>query len=141
MRTSIYGLGLFLSFCLVTSANARTFRSIEKQEDAIGKNRGQYMVIVKVLAPVTDPRVKGEHDSADTVRVEILARDPHARAAFKPVRQPFVTYAFNDDVMYNVQAWKNHGFGMMIYLDEFDQTSAKLKGVRGSIRMDTESDE
>lgn len=124
------------------SAFAGTYRSHESAGDALAKNRLQYGVHVTTLARITDPKIVGEHDYAEKVRVEIVARDPHKPASkFKPVRNAFECVAFTDDVMFSISAWRKHGLSLMIYLDEMDQTSIKLKGVRGSISMETESED
>jgi hypothetical protein len=143
MRLSIKtGFAALVALCLAsTAALAGTYKSFEGPKEAIAKNRLQYGVIVTTLAKVTDPRIVGEHDGAERVRVQILARDPRRGGSFKTARNPFETISFQDDVMYSINAYRKHGLSLMIYLDEMDQTSVKLKGIRGSISMETESNE
>lgn len=141
MRTFTYGLGILAALCLGVSAavaaEPTSYKSFEKPEDAIAKNRLQYAVFVTRGEKIKDPKVLGDHDFAEHATVEVLAKDPHTRAMFKRVRGPFKTVAYLDDVMYTISAYRKGGVSMTIYLDEFDQTSVKLKGVRGSIHMET----
>jgi hypothetical protein len=139
MKALVYS---FVSLMILASAAvAGTYRSVEKPEDAIAKNRLQYAVHVTTLGKITDPKIVGEHDFAEKVRVEVFAKDPKKPGQFKAARNPFETVAFLDDVMFSVSAWRKHGVSLMIYLDELDQTSVKLKGVRGSLQMETDSNE
>ena len=142
MRVFTYGLGFLAALSLtVSAAMAGEYMSFEKEEDAIAKNRLQYAVRVTRGERIKDPKIVGEHDYAERVEVEVLAKSPHTRAAFKRMRGPFKLIAYTDDVMYSIGSWRKHGISMMIYLDELDQTSVKLKGVRGSIQMETMPDE
>lgn len=138
MRAS-FAYSVLALFMFASAAMAGTYKSVESAQDAIAKNRLQYAVHVTTLGKITDPKIVGEHDYAERVRVEILARDPRKPSKFKLARNAFETVAFTDDVMFSISSWRKHGISMMIYLDEMDQTSVKLKGVRGSVSMETDS--
>jgi hypothetical protein len=142
MKTLTYGLGFLAALCLtVSAAVAGEYRSFEKDEDAAAEGRKAYAVHITRGERIKDPKIVGEHDYAELVSVEILAKEPYARTLFRRVRGPYTTIAYTDDVMYTISSWKKCGINMTIFLDEMDQTSVKLRGVRGAIRMDTHGED
>lgn len=121
-----------LSFAI--SAHAAQYKCSEKASDAVAKNRLQYSVIVTTLAEIKDPKVVGESDRAEKVRVSVLSRSPKAGGGFKLDRPSFEAIAKSEDVVFHIRS-AAHGFSFNLYMDELDQTSMKLAGVRGDIRL------
>ena len=128
----------FIAACLLftaASAHAENFFCKESSQDAIQQNRAQYAVSIIEKSAITDKRVIGNSDYAKHVLVTVLSRDPKSSLKFTAVRPAFAAIAKNEDVMYSVNATKSNGVSIMIYLDELDQTSVKLKGITKSLQM------
>ena len=135
-------LSLFVVLFATASANASHYKCAEKAADAVAKNRLQYSVFITTLAEIKDPKVVGQHDRADKVRVSVMSRNPKvASSRFALNRPSFEAIAKSEDVMFQIDARRNHGFQFNMYLDELDQTSMKLSGVRGDIRLNCSSNE
>jgi hypothetical protein len=134
----VFSLSLLL--LAASSANATHFKCTETAESPLLQKRLQYSVFVTTVAPITDRRIIGRNDSAEKVRISLLSRNPKfVGSPFKLDRPSFEAVAKTADVSYQIDALKTHGFGLYIFLDELDQTSMKLSGVRGSVRMNCHS--
>lgn len=116
------------------SAHAESFFCAEAAQDAIQQRRAQYAVSIVETKNITDKRVIGEYDYAKNVAVTVLSRDPKASLKFAPARR-FSAVAKIADVSYVIDAKKNDGVNISIYLDELDQTSVSLKGIKKSLQM------
>ncbi len=126
---------------MAATANAGQFKCMETKADAMKKNRNkQYGVLVMSLGRIDNPKVVGEVDYAEAVKVLVLSRDLRDPSAkLKADRPTFRAVAKSEDVMYEIKAWKRNNFRLMIFMDELDQTSMSLRGVKGSIRMNCHS--
>lgn len=129
MKSFIFSLVGFLS---ASSFGGDVYRCAEKASDAIAANRLQYMVVLKELEDVR-PVPEG-FDYARHTEVSILSRDPQAGGRFTLDRSPFRTISKYEDVNLITEE-KSRGFSLHIYLDEFDQASLKIKGVKKSMRV------
>ena len=117
---------------VLSSARAETFKCKESPEAAMKKGRRQFAVTVEAIERITDPRVLGQSDYAESVVVTLLSRDPSSSSAKFKRMKGFTAVAKSEDVMYQIRS-KKSGFGMMVYMDELEESWMKLKGVRGTI--------
>lgn len=129
---------LFIATCLLftaASAHAENFFCKESSKDALEQRRAQYAVAIVEKRAITDKRVIGDNDYAKNVLVTVLSRDPKSTQAFAAVRPGFAAVAKSADVNYIIDAAKKDGVTISIYLDEMDQTSVRLKGIKKSLQM------
>lgn len=131
MKVTIVALVLALG----TPALAKNYLCAEKAAEARKGRRLQYGVKVATPGGITDPKVVGDYDHAKRVEVSVFSRDPNGSHPFRLDRPAFRAIAKSADVHYHIDARRTHGFHLDMYLDEMDQTSMELKGVRGDIRM------
>lgn len=131
---------LFSAFSAqATSLRSRPFehfKCAETAQAALAQNRPQYAVFVTEFARITDGRVIGRNDYANRVRVSVLARNPiQPNSAFALIRPTFEAVSKAEDVAYVIDASRQAGFSMFIFLDELDQTTVRLNGIRGPLHM------
>lgn len=132
----IANIAAALALVTAPAAFAEHFKCAELAASAASQNRPQYAVFLTSLGRITDGRVVGRWDYAERVRVSLLARNPmQPQSHFALVRPSFEAVAKSEDVMYFIDAWQQTGFKMKMYLDELNETSVQLNGIRGTLRM------
>lgn len=131
MKLAIASILLFSA----ASAHAESFFCAEAASDAVQQRRAQYAVSIVEKSDITDPRVVGDFDYAKNVEVTVLSRSPNLPAKFAPARPKFAAVAKIGDVSYFVDAKRKEGVYISMYLDELDQTTVTLKGIKKSLQM------
>lgn len=121
-------------FLVAASAHAENFFCKESSKDAIEQRRLQYAVSIVEKSKITDPRVVGQYDYAKNVIVTTWSRNPNSSQQFAKIRS-FAAVAKSADVSYFIDAKKTEGVSVGIYLDELDQTTVTLKGLKKSLQM------
>ncbi len=129
---------------ILISANSfagNVYKCAEKSQTALAKNRLQYSVIIQELKKITDPKIVGKNDSATSVNVSILSRNPKVGGSFTLDRPSFKAVATSYDVMFSIDSKKENGFELSMYMDELDQTSVKIPGVKERVHMNCDFQE
>lgn len=127
-------LVLFLVAFASSSAFAESFKCAEDSKVALQENRLQYAVFVNQVNEIKNPEIIKDNDRASYVLVSVLSRDPKAGGSFKLNRPTFGSVATMADVMFFIDD-KKHDFSFHLYMDELDQTSMKLRGLKKGIQL------
>src|SRR4051794_10740327 len=114
------------------TAQADTYKCFETAEQAIQAGRAQYGVIATAGKRIGDPDVVGDAEYAYKAHAQVLSRDPESGDRWTTQRS-INTVILVSDVAYMIEAWESKGIKFTMFLDELDQTSMSLRGVRGQI--------
>jgi hypothetical protein len=138
-RTELAALAVPL-FVLAMNGTALAGNSSYKcfesdRQSALFQKRLQYGVIITAQARATASRPAHGYDSVEKVKVTLLSRDPRKGGAYGVDRPEFDSVAKSEDVLYVVNSWRKNGVSLTIYLDEMDQSSLTLRGIRNPIQL------